>query len=388
MPRQRRVQRGRPALGCPEQQEVRQARSGRAAAPLPSTCSRTPHAYSADGSAARAGVPVSPRAVRWSSSSADRLLDGVLVRGDDEIGSHRLLVRVVDTGQPGDLTHALAGVETLDVPLRRHLHWGADVHLKVERAVGLVRLSDLVADVAERRDRRDQHEHAVAGEQFGDPADPADVDGAVVAGVTAGRGEVRTDGVAVERLDAQAVAAQDRLAAVRDGRLPGAGQAGEPHRGTALGGRADVRGGVGVGHQGSRGVRRRVEARDGDSGVDPWALPEYGLPTVLARTVLIERVGTAARPERLQQRPGHGGILARRTRPRNAIGQCGGDLGHQHAGGRAAPQVTAGVPDVRTFSPVSRITDVRLSFPFEATHDGVVRYDAALCSAHTVGWAC
>jgi len=31
--------------------------------------------------------------------------------------------------------------------------------------------------------------------------------------------------------------------------------------------------------------------------------------------VLIEGVGTAARPERLEQRPGHEGILARRAAP-------------------------------------------------------------------------
>jgi hypothetical protein len=58
---------------------------------------------------------------------------------------------------------------------------------------------------------------------------------------------------------------------------------------------------------------------------------------------------------------------------RNAIVECRGDVGHLHTGGRTAPQVTAEEPDVRTFSPVSRITDVRLSFAFEASHDGVVR---------------
>ena len=105
------------------------------------------------------------------------------------------------------------------------------------------------AHVAERRDRRDEDEDAVAGQQLRDPADPPDVDRPVVAGVAAGGGEVRPDRVAVEHLDPQTAGAQLRLAAVGDRRLARAGQAGEPDRRAALGGQGK---GFLVGHRDSR----------------------------------------------------------------------------------------------------------------------------------------
>ena len=187
--------------------------------------------------------------MRNSSSSVHRLVDGVLVRGDDELGLQRHLVRVVDAGQARDLADALPGVEALDVALGGHLDRGADVHLQVGGAVGLVRGPDLAADVAERRDRRDEDQDAVAGQQLRDPADPPDVDRPVVAGVAAGGGEVRPDRVAVEDLDPQSAGPQLGLAAVGDGRLARAGQAGEPDRRAALSGQGSR---ILVGHRDSR----------------------------------------------------------------------------------------------------------------------------------------
>ena len=69
-----------------------------------------------------------------------------------------------------------------------------------------VALADRLAAVGVRRDDRDQRLDAVAGEQFGDEADPLHVGVPVLAGEAEARGEELADLVAVEHLDAVALA--------------------------------------------------------------------------------------------------------------------------------------------------------------------------------------
>src|SRR5450759_2149051 len=143
----------------------------------------------------------------------------------------RRLVRVVHPGQAAQLAGALPGVETLDVAVAADLGRRAHVHLHERRPAVFVLSAHGRPRPGVRRHDRDQHQDAVAGQQVGDVADPADVlvpVGAAEAEVSA---EVGADGVAVEHLHPPAGGAQAAGRSQRDGGLASAGQAGQPDSG-------------------------------------------------------------------------------------------------------------------------------------------------------------
>ncbi len=139
------------------------------------------------------------------------------------------LVRVVDAREALDLAGERLLVEALHVALRALLHRGCDVHLH-ERAPLLDHLASLLPRLLVRRDGRGDDRAALPRQPRGDPADALDVRVAVLLREAEALGEARADGVAVEVLDDEAAPVELGPDEMRDRRLPGAREPGEPQR--------------------------------------------------------------------------------------------------------------------------------------------------------------
>ena len=120
------------------------------------------------------------------------------------------------------------GVEALDVALLAHLERGGEVH-EHEPAVLLDQRAGLLAGGLVGRDRGDDDGAAVLDDLAGDPADPPDVEVAVLAGEGQLAGQVRADDVAVQDRDRAPLGLQLGDERVGDRGLARAGEAGQEH---------------------------------------------------------------------------------------------------------------------------------------------------------------
>src|SRR5262249_41831048 len=152
------------------------------------------------------------------------LLGLVLLGVDHDLGVVRNLVRVVDAGEALDLTRERLRVEALHIAARALLDRRLDEHLD-ERAELLDRLARVLARLVVRRERG-----GVPRQARGDPTDALDVRVAVLLREAEALRQIRAHGVAVEVLDDMSAAVELGPDEMRDRRLAGAGEAGEPER--------------------------------------------------------------------------------------------------------------------------------------------------------------
>src|SRR5262249_47543972 len=152
-----------------------------------------------------------------------------------------------------------------------------DVHL--DEVARLHDTPDAIAVGAIRRDERRQVDDAAVGEELRDLADAADVLGPIFGREAEIGVQAVTDVVAVEDVSAHAAIPERLLQRDRDGRLPGPGEAREPHRATLVTGDLlaivsgdvagmpdDVGGLARSGHPGIDSVRTRgCQSEDGAS---------------------------------------------------------------------------------------------------------------------------
>ena len=152
---------------------------------------------------------------------AGAVLRLLLVGLDVQLGGGRRLVRVGDARELRDLARERLLVEALHVALGAHLEGRVDEYLdKVLADVA----PDLVADLLERRDGRDDDPDPVAGQKVGHEADPQHVDVPVLAREAEALGEVGANDVPVEDLDLAVPLSQLPLHDVGYGRLAGPGE--------------------------------------------------------------------------------------------------------------------------------------------------------------------
>ena len=144
-------------------------------------------------------------------------------------GLGRRLVRVVHAREALDLAGERLRVEAVHVTPCALVDGSADEHLD-ERAELLDHRAGLPPRLLVRRDRGRNYRAALPRDPRGDPADALDVRVAVLLREPEALREVRAHGVAVEVLDHEPTAVELRPDEVRDRRLPGAGEAGEPER--------------------------------------------------------------------------------------------------------------------------------------------------------------
>src|SRR4029453_13067895 len=157
----------------------------------------------------------------------------MLLGVDAHVGVARLLVRVVDAGEPLDLAPEGLLVQTLDVASRTLLDRGRheDLH---ERSPLLDELTRLLPRLFVRRDCCCDDRRAVPCQARGNPADPLDVRITVILREPETFREMRADCVAVEILDDRAALFDRRTDEVRDRRLAGAREPREPERESAF----------------------------------------------------------------------------------------------------------------------------------------------------------
>ena len=182
----------------------------------------------------RPGRARAPRAWR---RRARRLLGLQLLGVEHELGAHRLLVRVRHAGELLDLALERLLVEALHVAAGALVDRRLDVDLD-EGADRLDPVAGLLPRLLVRRDRGRDHGAALARDPRGDPADALDVRVAVLLREAEALREVHADVVAVQVLDDEAAPVELGADEVRDGRLAGAREPGEPEREAA---RPDVR---------------------------------------------------------------------------------------------------------------------------------------------------
>jgi hypothetical protein len=149
-------------------------------------------------------------------------------RGEAQVGLDRRLVRVVDAGEPGDLTRPGLGVQPLGIAGLAHLERGVDEHLDERQAHRLVDGARPVAIGPVGADDRHERHHARVGEQAGDLADAADVLGAVGGREPEVGVEAVAHVVAVEQVGGTAGGHERALDLDRHGRLARPRQAREP----------------------------------------------------------------------------------------------------------------------------------------------------------------
>ena len=101
-----------------------------------------------------------------------RLLDGHLVRLQDDLRMQRFLVRIVDAGEVFELAALDAGVLALGVALLQFVHRNVQKHLVKRDALILVASAHGIAVGAVRADQAHQGDGAAVGEQRGDLARP------------------------------------------------------------------------------------------------------------------------------------------------------------------------------------------------------------------------
>src|SRR4029453_3252986 len=152
---------------------------------------------------------------------------------DPQLRLARLLVGVRHAGELLELSGEGLFVQALHIAPGALLDRGGHVHLH-ERPLLPDQFARMAPRFLVRRDRRDEHRRAVAGQPRGDPADPFDVRVAVLLRKAEAFRKMRPDNVAVQVLDEVAPALELGTDDLCDRRLPGAGQPGEPERKTVV----------------------------------------------------------------------------------------------------------------------------------------------------------
>src|SRR2546425_8572913 len=143
----------------------------------------------------------------------------------DDLRMKRLLIRVADAGEVGDLAGDRLAIKAFGVALDQRVERRPHEHL--DEAGRLA--PQLVAHLAIRRDRGRDGYAAAACDQPCHVADAPDVRVAVFFGEAETLGEMRADLVAVEQLGVAPAMSQLGLQRGRDGRFARAREPGEPH---------------------------------------------------------------------------------------------------------------------------------------------------------------
>ncbi len=201
--------------------------------PMPSAPSTSDATNPASATTTKLTHIVTPRMMPIDPQRRHDGLGGVLGRGgvgvDVHLGRLGRLVGRVDAGEVGELAAPRLGVEALDVARLGDLERRVDEHLDE------LALADAARGPSARSARNgemndDEHDQAGVDHQLGDLGDAADVLDPVGVGEAEVLVEPVADVVAVEQVGvARRAACSLLLDQVGDGRLAGAGQAGEPH---------------------------------------------------------------------------------------------------------------------------------------------------------------
>jgi hypothetical protein len=148
----------------------------------------------------------------------------LLVAADHQFRVGRRLVGVVDARHVGELMGQRPLVEPLGVPGLERLH--GSIHEDLDEPAHVA--PDQVPGFPERRKRGHHHPRPVPHQHARHGTEAADRHVPVLLADTEASGEDLGRGVAVEHLDVAAHGRESLHDLVRQGRLPGAGHAGEP----------------------------------------------------------------------------------------------------------------------------------------------------------------
>ncbi len=175
-------------------------------------------------------------------ADASVVLDGMVLL-------HRFLVRIVDTGEVGEVSGTGPGVEALGVACLAHVDRRRDVDLDEGDPGALVSSTNRVPIPLIGADHRHEHHEAGVRHQAGNLTVPSHVLGPVICAESEVSIESVPHVVTVKRVRGSTSVDQFLLDKRRNGRLAASGEAGHPH-----------------GHPGTAGHRGALGAVDG-SGV-------------------------------------------------------------------------------------------------------------------------